>query len=266
MAKNETKKANNRSYFALPYLVFMGLFVVVPLLMLLYYAFFVDGFSFSAFGRYFSNPNEMATITRSLKIAFISALLCLLIGYPVAFIISRHKNRKMQYLFLLLLIAPMWINGLLRTVALKNLAGVLQIPNGTGLVIIGLVFDYLPFMIMPIYLVLSNIDKSYLEASADLGGNPATTFAKVILPLSVSGIMSGFLMVFTPAVSTYYVSQYLGNSGTFTIGEELNLMFAKNHDYSGASIIALVLLAIVGLSTVLANRLSKIGNSEGGIF
>jgi spermidine/putrescine transport system permease protein len=244
----------------------MGLFVVVPLLMLLYYAFFVDGFSFVAVTGYFSNPAEMATILRSLKIAFLSAVFCLLIGYPTAYIIARCKNKRRQYLFLLLIIAPMWINGLLRTVALKNLAGLLHIPNGTGLVIIGLIFDYLPFMIMPIYLVLANIDKQFLEASADLGASPIATFVKITLPLSVAGIMSGFLMVFTPAVSTYYMTQFLGTTATFTVGEELNLMFIKNNNYAGASVIALVLLFLVGFSTLLTNRLSKIGNAKGGAF
>jgi spermidine/putrescine transport system permease protein len=257
---------NPRVWFALPYIVFMAVFVVLPLIMLLYHAFFVDGFTFDAVKKYFSNRAEMATIYRSLKIAFISAVLCLAVGYPVAYIITKVKNRRTQYLLLLLLIAPMWINGLLRTVALKNLAGLLSVPNGTGLVIMGLVFDYLPFMVMPVYLVLSNIDKRYTEASADLGANPVITFCKITLPLSAGGIMSGFLMVFTPAVSTYYMSQYLGTPRTFMIGEELNLMFAKNHDYAGASVIALVLLFIVGVSTLLTNRLSRIGNPKGGVF
>jgi spermidine/putrescine transport system permease protein len=261
-----TKKTDGRIFFALPYLIFMGLFIAVPLVMLLYYAFFVDGFSLDAVSSYFGNPAEMATIARSLKIAFLSAVLCLAIGYPTAYIISRCKNKRTQYLLLLLLIAPMWINGLLRTVALKSLAGLLYIPNGTGLVIIGLVFDYLPFMIMPIYLVLVNIDKCYREASADLGGTPIITFIKITLPLSVSGIMSGFLMVFTPAVSTYYISQFLGTPATFTVGEELNLMFIKNNNYSGASVIALVLLLLVGASTLLTNQLSKMGNIKGGVF
>lgn len=244
----------------------MACFVVLPLLMLLYHAFFVDGFTFKAVTKYFGSRAEMATLWRSLQIAFIAAFFCLAIGYPTAYIITRIKNKKMQYLLLLLLIAPMWINGLLRTVALKNLAELLSIPNGRTLVIIGLVFDYLPFMILPIYLVLANIDKRYMEASADLGANPAITFLKITLPLSTGGIMAGFLMVFTPAVSTYYMSQYLGTTRTFMIGEELNLMFAKNHDYAGASVIALVLLLLVGISTLLTNRLSKIGNREGGVF
>jgi spermidine/putrescine transport system permease protein len=260
------KTTDTRVLFALPYIIFMGVFVVVPLLLLLYYAFFRGGFSFHALADYFSNSAEMATIWRSIKIALIAALICVLIGYPIAYILSRLENKTAQYIFLMLLIAPMWINGLLRTIALKDLALLLHIPNGTGLLITGLVFDYLPFMVMPIFLVLSNINKLYFEASADLGANSAVTFAKVVLPLSVSGIIAGFLMVFTPAVSTYYMSEYLGNTSTWMIGEELNLMFAKNHDYSGASIIALVLLALVGLATVLTNRLSKIGNTKGGVF
>jgi spermidine/putrescine transport system permease protein len=176
------------------------------------------------------------------------------------------KSKKAQYILLTALIAPMWINGLLRTIALKDLATVIGIPNGQLLLLIGLTLDYLPFMIMPIYLVLSGINKSFCEASADLGATPRITFTKVIIPLSMSGIISGFLMVFTPAVSTYYISEYLGDTSTWMIGEELNLMFTKNHDYSGASVIALVLLLLVGLSVLLTNRLSKIGNTKGGAY
>jgi spermidine/putrescine transport system permease protein len=234
--------------------------------MLLFYAFFQKGFSFDTFVKYFSNPAELATIGRSLYIAFIAAIICILIGYPIAYIIARLKNKKLQYILLIAVIAPMWINGLLRTIALQDLAILIGIPNGQGLLITGLVMDYLPFMIMPVYLSLSGISQKFYEASADLGATPRVTFIKVIIPLSMSGIISGFLMVFTPAVSTYYMSAYLGDNSTWMIGEELNLMFTKNHDYSGASVIALVLLFLVGLSIGITNRLSKIGNSKGGII
>lgn len=259
---------NSRTLFALPYLIFMVIFVVVPLGMLLFYAFYNNGngFSFAEVTKYFNDPAQWATIVRSLRIAFLAALLCVLLGYPLAYIISRMRSRRLQYLTLMAVAAPMWINGLLRTIALKNLATMVGIPTGEFLLVLGLTIDYLPFMIMPIYNVLIGINQAYYEVSADLGATPATTFVKVVLPLSITGILSGFLMVFTPAVSTYYMSEYLGNQSTFMIGEQLNEMFAKRDNKSGAAVIALVLLIIVGVSVLIANRLSKVGNKRGGLY
>lgn len=256
---------NSRSLFALPYLLYMSIFVVVPLLMLFGYAFFGNGsFSFAEVSAFFTDASQWATIGRSLRIALTAALTCILIAYPLAYIIAKIRSKTMQYMVLMALVAPMWINGLLRTVALKDLATLLKIPTGETLLTLGLVIDYLPFMLMPIYLVITGIPKTYLEVSADLGASPLVTFLKVVLPLSMSGIISGFLMVFTPAVSTYYMSEYLGDQSTFMIGEQLNTMFTKDNK-SGAAVIALVLLALVGLSVLLANRLSRIGNKKGGI-
>jgi spermidine/putrescine transport system permease protein len=239
----------------------MAVFVVFPLGLLFYYAFFVQGFSLERFGNYFSSADEMATLFRSIGFAFTAALFCILIGYPAALILARSRSKFVPFI-LLLLTAPMWVNGLLRTIAL----GELFASRGAFMVIIGLTMDYLPFMLMPIYLVLKNIDKAYLEASTDLGANKWTTFYKVVLPLSMSGIISGFLMVFTPAVSTYYLSAYLGDNTTFMLGEELNLMFTKNHDYSGGAVIAIVLLSFVLISFFITNWLSKLGNKRGGII
>lgn len=258
---------NSRTLFTLPYLVFMLIFVVVPLCMLLFYAFYNNGngFSFAEVTKYFTDPTQWATIWRSLRIAFMASLLCILIGYPAAYLIARMKSKRVQYLTLMALVAPMWINGLLRTIALKDLATLIGLPTGEFLLILGLTLDYLPFMIMPIYAVITGINKSYYEASADLGATPATTFVKVVLPLSMSGIISGFLMVFTPAVSTYYMSEYLGDQSTFMIGEQLNTMFTRDNK-SGAAVIAIVLLVIVGLSIFVANRLSRLGNKKGGLY
>ena len=257
---------NSRSLFALPYLIYMFIFVVVPLFMLLGYAFFGDGsFSFAEVGAFFTDSSQWATIGRSLRLALLASILCILIGYPLAYIIAKMKSKKLQYMTLMALTAPMWINGLLRTIALKDLTTLLGWAAGEDLLILGLTIDYLPFMIMPIYLVITGIPRSYLEVSADLGARPITTFAKVELPLSMSGIISGFLMVFTPAVSTYYMSEYLGDQSTFMIGEQLNTMFIKDNK-SGAAVIALVLLAIVGLSVVITNLLSRLGNRRGGMY
>ena len=258
---------NSRTLFALPYLIFMTIFVVVPLVMLLFYAFYNNGngFSFAEVTKYFADPAQWATIGRSLRIALLASLLCILVGYPLAYIIARIKSKKLQYITLTAVVAPMWINGLLRTVALKELATMINIPTGEFLLVLGLTIDYLPFMLMPIYTVITGISQAYYEVSADLGATPATTFVKVVLPLSMTGILSGFLMVFTPAVSTYYMSEYLGNQSTFMIGEQLNAMFTRDNK-SGAAVIALVLLAIVGVSVFVANRLSKIGNKTGGLY
>ena len=255
---------NSRSLFALPYVIYMTIFVVVPLFMLLYFAFFGDGsFSFAEVGAFFTDSSQWATVGRSLRIALVASLCCILIGYPLAYTIAKIKSKTVQYMVLMALVAPMWINGLLRTIALKDLATLLHMPAGETLLTLGLIIDYLPFMLMPIYLVITGISKSYLEVSADLGASPVTTFMKVTLPLSMSGIISGFLMVFTPAVSTYYMSEYLGDQSTFMIGEQLNTMFTKDNK-SGAAVIALVLLVLVGVSVFLANQISRIGNNKKG--
>ena len=255
---------NSRSLFALPYIIYMTIFVVVPLFMLLGFAFFGDGsFSFAEVSDFFSDASQWATVGRSLRIALVAALCCILIGYPLAYSIAKIKPKTIQYMVLMALVAPMWINGLLRTIALKDLAIRMNIPTGETLLTLGLIIDYLPFMLMPIYLVITGIPKSYMEVSADLGASPLVTFCKVTLPLSMSGIISGFLMVFTPAVSTYYMSEYLGDQSTFMIGEQLNTMFSKDNK-SGAAVIALVLLVLVGVSVFLANQVSRIGNNKKG--
>ena len=258
---------NSRTLFALPYLIYMALFVVVPLVILIVYAFYNNGngFSVAEVTSFFTDSSQWATIGRSLRIALVAAVLCVLIGYPLAYTIARIKSKRLQYVLLMALVAPMWINGLLRTIALKDLATLVGLPTGEFLLILGLTIDYLPFMLMPIYLVITGISRSYREASADLGASPFTTFWQIELPLSASGIISGFLMVFTPAVSTYYMSEYLGDQSTFMIGEQLNTMFIKDNK-SGAAVIALVLLAIVGLSVAVTNWLSRIGNRRGGMY
>lgn len=255
---------NSRSLFALPYLIYMTIFVVIPLFMLLFFAFFGDGgFSFDEVSAFFTDGSQWATVARSLRIALVASLCCILIAYPLAYTIAKIKSKTIQYMVLMALVAPMWINGLLRTIALKDLATRMSIPTGETLLTLGLIIDYLPFMLMPIYLVITGISKSYLEVSADLGASPFVTFFKVTLPLSMSGIISGFLMVFTPAVSTYYMSEYLGNQSTFMIGEQLNTMFTKDNK-SGAAVIALVLLMLVGVSVFIANQLSRLGNNKKG--
>ena len=199
----------------------------------------------------------------SLWVALAAAAICILIGYPIAYILALSKFKRAPTI-IMLFVMPMWINLLLRTYALRQFTELFTSNLSYGTLIFWLVMDYLPFMILPIYTVLSNIDKKYLEASADLGAPPRYVFLKTVLPLSVSGILSGFLIVFTPAVSTYFLSDYIGNPNVRMFGELINSTMSYN--VSMASVYAIVLLVIVAISVLVLNRLSKIGNRRGGLW
>ncbi|MDR0975849.1 MAG: ABC transporter permease [Christensenellaceae bacterium] len=264
-------KTNNRAriFFAIPFVVFLIMFVLFPLLLLFYFAFFSgDGFSFEYVKNFFTD-GSLQILLNSIIIALITAVICIALGYPVAYILAQSKAKSAP-IILMLLIAPMWVNGLLRAFATKQLLYAVlgsNLQTGMGTLIIGLVLDFLPFMIMPIYTVLKNVSSKYREASADLGASPSQTFASVTLPLSIPGVISGFLMVFTPAVSTYYLSEYLGSSKTYMIGQQLNDVFnASFGKYGRGSVIAIILLLVVAMSVMATNRLSKIGNQRGGLW
>lgn len=253
-----------RQFFAAPFVVFLLVFVVLPLVLLFANALFEDGkFTFRFFTEFFTDEYSLTVLGRSLWVAFVAALICLAIAYPIAYILA-FSNIKRAGIYILLFIMPMWINTLLRTFALKEFLYLFTENFGYGTMLIGIVMDYLPFMILPIYTVLSNIDKKYIEASRDLGAPPRKVFMKTVLPLSVPGIISGFLIVFTPTVSTYFISEYLGNSNTMMFGELLNSLWRNN--FGKASVLALILLVIVLASVLITNRLTKIGNKRGGLW
>jgi len=262
MLNNQRRK----QLFAAPLAVFLIMFVLFPLLMLLINAFFYKGqFTFKFFRDFFTDGYSLKVLGRSLWIAFIASMICILVAYPVAYILAL-TNFKKAPMILMLFIMPMWINTLLRTVATRDLMNILNIEFGYGTLIFGLVIEYLPFMILPIYVVLKNIDKKLIEASRDLGAPPAMVFLKTILPLSVPGIISGFLMVFTPSVSTYFMSQsqFLGSVKTQMFGQLLNAVWSTN--FGKGSVLALVLLFVVGTSVLVTNKLTKIGNQRGGLW
>jgi spermidine/putrescine transport system permease protein len=240
------------------------MFVVFPLSILFYYAFISGGgFSLNSFAKFFSNAGEMKILGRSLTVSLAAAAICILIGYPAAYILSQ-TNFKKANVILLLLIAPMWANSLLRIVATRELLYMLSVERGMTMLIIGLVLDYLPFMILPIYTTLSNIDKKYNEAGLDLGASHFRVFVRIILPLSIPGIISGFLMVFAPIVSTYYITDYLAPNEQM-VGNILNYYFSR-HNYESGSAVAIILLFIVLLCVLATNKLTKIGNKRGGLW
>ena len=246
----------SRKTLCIPYGVFLLFFVVIPMLVILFYAFTDDSmhFSFSNFAKFFSDPTKLSTIVYSLVIALVTTVVALLIAYPVAYILARsHIKRK--YVILMLFVLPMWINFVLRVNALRELFNLLSQAEGLdGLAsanyfktIFGMVYDFLPFMILPLYTTMMKIDNSLYEASADLGGRALATSARVTLPLSMPGIMSGVTMVFLPSMTNYVVSDMLGNAKVTIIGKFIYTYFGN--DWHMGSMIALVLLVVVFLST-----------------
>lgn len=254
----------SRKLLAIPYALFLAVFVVVPLFIVVYYAFTDDAGKFTwEYVRVFFNESgegvkgffhsyNFKTIMRSLFISCMSTIICLIIAYPVAYIIANCKLKNKSML-LLLFIVPMWVNFVLRINALKELFVWLGIYNKSETwnivnTIIGMVYDFLPFMILPIYTTIIKIDKSYLEAAKDLGATPAKAFVKVTLPLSKAGIISGVSMVFLPSMTNYVVSNYLTFRNVKIIGKLIDDYFAGDLWHDG-SLIALILLLLMFLVT-----------------
>ena len=251
---------------AVPYAVFLLAFVVAPVCVLFYYA-FTDGngsFTFSNLANFFSNPNTIGTLFYSFAVAFVTTIVCLLLAYPVAYILakSRLKNKSV---WLLVFIMPMWINFSLRITALKEILtffeGNLAYHQFLN-TIIGMTYDFLPFMILPIYSVISAIDGSYVEAARDLGAGSAEAFLKITLPLSVPGIISGVMMVFLPSMTNYVILDMLYNS-TYIMGSLIGSYFAA-YDWNGGSMIALILLVIISLFTLLSKSTENEDETQKG--
>ena len=240
----------SRKMLGIPYAVFLVFFVLLPMLVILFYA-FTDKemhLSFGNFIQFFSDPTKLSTIVYSLVIALITTAVCLAIAYPVAYILARSKMKK-KFILLLLFVTPMWINFVLRINAIRELlswVGLLGEANYFN-TIFGMVYDFLPFMILPLYTTLLKIDESLYEASADLGAGGTPTFARVTVPLSMPGIMSGITMVFLPSMTNYVVSDMLGNSKVTIIGKFIYEYFGTN--WHMGSMVALILLIVVFLST-----------------
>ena len=250
--------------FAFPYLAITLIFVIVPLFLVLFYAFRgPDGsFTFANFAEVFTTKENIIQLWQTIGIAAISTAICLLIAYPTAFILASQPFNKMAILALLFII-PMWINFMLRIFALKSLLLMLGMKQGYMMAVIGLVYDFFPYMLLPIYTVLSNMDKSYLEASRDLGANSVGTFFRVTLPLSIPGVISGVSMMFMPVFSSYAITKMLGDMNTTVIGATIaNLFEHQNYgDYGYGSALSFVLLVIVlivmVISTIITNRTEK---------
>ena len=259
----------SRKQLCIPYALFLILFVIAPLIVILYYA-FTNGegkFSFTNFANFFTSTNTLGTLLYSFGLAIVVTLVCLFIAYPTAYVLAR-SNLKKKYVLLMLFVLPMWINFTLRITALKEILSLIEgnISKYPFLnSIIGMTYDFLPFMLLPLYTSLQKMDKNLLEAASDLGANKVLVFLKVTLPLSVPGIISGATMVLLPSMTNYVVLDMLYNSD-YIMGSLIGSYFSA-YDWHNGSMISLILLVIIFIVTLVTNRFSdKDANARGGIL
>ena len=259
-----------------PYVIWMLLFTLIPLGVVFYFAFTDLNGSFtlhnlSAIGNY------LPIFLRSAWLSLVSTAICLVIGYPVAYCIAQATPARQKFYYMLVML-PMCMSFLLRTMAWVNLLeetgivntrlralGLAPLPliRNNGAVILGMVYNYLPFMIMPLYTVLIKIDPRLVEAAQDLGCNNSQVFGKVVFPLSIPGIVSGVTMVFVPAVSTFYISQKLGSPGSTLIGDVIESQFKGAYNPNLGAAMSLVLMALIFLCVGIMNRFSGSDDEEG---
>ena len=249
------KMTFSRKSLGIPYGIFLFLFVVAPLVVIVYYA-FTNGsgqFTIENLTGFFKDPNTTGTLVYSLFLAFVTTCICLLLAYPVAYVLAMGKL-KFKSVLMMLFIMPMWINFTLRITALKEILTLLEgnlafYPFLNS--VIGMTYDFLPFMILPIYTTLSKLDLSLLEAAQDLGADRKQTFMRLILPLSMPGVISGISMVFLPAMTNYVVLDMLYNS-TYIMGSLIGSYFSA-YNWHGGSMISLILLALICIFTLLSS-------------
>lgn len=276
--KNRNK---NLSFAAYPYVVWSAIFIVIPLLLIVFFSFTskVDGrfvFSFENFQRLFE-PIYFTVFIRSIWLAVLSTVSCLILGYPIAYIISKLPIKRRNML-ILLFILPMWMNFLLRTYAwmailgrdglINTLLGYIGIGPikmlyTDGAILLGMVYNFLPFMVIPIYTVLIKIDKNLVNAAYDLGANKAQAFRKIILPLSIPGIISGITMVFMPAVSNFVIPSLLGGGKYMLVGNLIEQQFTTIGNWNFVSALSIFMMILILISMAFMSKYEKNGK-EGG--
>jgi len=273
-------KKNKSLLLSTPYILWMLLFTLIPLGVVGYYA-----LTDPATGEFtLDNMNALSAylpvLWESIVYALVSALICLLLGYPVAYFIAHRGKAEQKFLYMLVML-PMCMSFLLRTLAWVGLlqdtglvnrflewVGIGRLPliRTSGAVILGMVYNYLPYMILPLYSTIVKIDNRLIEAAEDLGCNSVQTFARVVLPLSAPGIFTGITMVFVPAVSTFYISQKLGGTETVLIGDVIERLFKQGQNQNLGAALSLVLMALVFLCTGIMNRFGGGEDEEGGVI
>lgn len=274
--------SKSKRFILAPYTLWMLIFVIVPIGLVFYYAFTNNSGNFT-----FDNLKSIITFSDTLlisvKLAVEATLICLILAYPLAYGISKKKDHSQQMMILLIML-PMWMNFLIRTYAwmtilegkglINSALSSLNLPtlhmiNTQGAVVLGMVYNFLPYMVLPIYTVMTKIDNSNIEAAKDLGANAYNVFRRIILPLSVPGIISGITMVFVPAASTFVISNLLGGGKTYLIGNAIEDYFLGNSgeiNYNTGSMLSLVLMVLILLSMGIMNVFDKGNESSGGVI
>ena len=252
-----------------PHIVWSVIFIVVPLIMVVYYAFTdVNGaFTFDNITRL---GDYTTTFLRSIWFGIVATIICLVIAYPLAYIIAQSKA-KVQSTMVMLVMIPMWMNFLLRTYSWMTLLqdngvinsiigkiglGPIHMINTSGAVILGMVYNFLPYMILPIYTVMTKLDRSLVEAAQDLGANKFRVLKDVIFPSTLSGVVSGITMVFVPSVSTFYISQKLGGGSFALIGDIIEMQFQVSNNFNFGAALSLVLMVLILICMAVMNRFS----------
>ena len=271
------KKSFGNKLVACPYIVWAAIFIIVPLVIMAYFA-LTDANGVFTLANLASLGRYKKAFAISIVYALISTVITLLLAYPMAYFMTKLKVSS-QKMIMMIVMLPMWMNFLIRTYSwisiLANTGiintllgklgiGPLKLINTPGAVILGMVYDFIPYMILPIYSVMSKIDNSLLEASDDLGANTFNKFKRVIFPLSRPGVISGITMVFVPSVSTFYISQKLGGNKTMLIGDTIEYFYNSGPDYYNiASAISLVLMVLIMISLFVMNRFTD--DESGGV-
>lgn len=261
-----------------PYILWSVLFIIAPLIMVVYYA-FTDSTGAFSLDSIKAIPEYTSTILLSILYGITATAICLIIAYPFAYFLSKLKFST-QSIMVLLVMLPMWMNFLIRTYSWMTILGdtgiintvlnalglgSLKLINTGGAVILGMVYNFLPYMILPIYSVLSKMDNSLIEAAQDLGSNRFQIIKKVIMPLSLPGVLSGITMVFVPCVSTFYITQKLGGGQIVLIGDIIETQFQSANNYHLGASLSLVLMVLILLCLGVMNYLGADSESEGGV-
>lgn len=269
---------------ATPYIVWVALMILLPMVLILLYAFTNQGnaivsfsFTFAHFKKFFTDPDFLLVLWRSLSIAFKTTLICIALGYPIAYFIAKSSDRVRNILVLAITL-PMWINMLVRTYAWIGLlsdGGVIQtflswfglgdmkLLYTEGAVLLGMVYNFIPFMILQINTSLCKMDKSLLEASSDLGANKVQTFLKVTLPLSLSGVISGIALVFLPAVSSFFIPKLLGGGQYFLIGNVIENQFITVGEWNFGSAISMIMAIVMMLCMYAIRKIDDYSSGKG---
>ena len=257
---------SRRRNWSLPYVLFLAVFVVAPLVLIMIYAFQSEdgGFTFANFEKFVHQREAMNTFIYSIGIALITTLICIFLGYPAAYILSKMRPSTAR-LVVMLFILPMWINVLVRTLATVALFDFLTLPLGEGALIFGMVYNFLPFMIYPIYNVLQKMDHSLIEAAEDLGATPRQVFTKVVFPLSMPGVVSGVMMVFMPTISTFAIAELLTMNNIKLFGTTIQENINNGMWHYGAAL-SFIMLVIIGITTLFGDSDEENSANDGGLL